>query len=96
VGSNIFNVLFILGIASIITPLVVDQQLVKIDVPIMIIISFVLLFFGMNGIIGKFEGAVLFITLIAYIIFLIRMSRKEKKEIQEEYKKEYEYKDQKT
>ncbi len=96
VGSNIFNVLFILGIASIITPLVVDQQLVKIDVPIMIIISFVLLFFGMNGIIGKFEGAVLFITLIAYIIFLIRMSRKEKKEIQEEYKKEYEYKDQKN
>lgn len=95
VGSNIFNVLFILGIASIITPLFVAQQLIKIDVPIMIFISFLLLIFGLNGVIGNFEGAVLSAGLIGYIIFLIRLSRKEKKEIEDEYKKEFEYKDQK-
>ncbi len=95
VGSNIFNVLFILGIAAIITPLIVAQQLIKLDVPIMIFVSFVLLLFSLNGIIGNIEGAVLFAGLVGYIVFLIRLSKKEKKEIVEEYKKEFEYKDQK-
>src|SRR3989338_2027257 len=39
VGSNIFNVLFILGLSALITPLVVSQQLVRLDVPIMIGVS---------------------------------------------------------
>lgn len=36
IGSNIFNILFILGISSLITPLIVSVQLVRLDVPIMI------------------------------------------------------------
>jgi len=43
VGSNIFNVLLILGISAVITPLVVSQQLVKLDVPLMIVVSFLVL-----------------------------------------------------
>ncbi len=42
IGSNIFNVLFILGISAIITPLVVSKKLIKLDVPFMIIVSIVL------------------------------------------------------
>jgi cation:H+ antiporter len=39
VGSNIFNVLFILGISALVVPLVVAQQLIRFDVPIMIMVS---------------------------------------------------------
>ena len=46
VGSNISNVLFILGIASLVAPLVVAQQLVKLDVPMMIVVSVMVLVLG--------------------------------------------------
>jgi len=95
VGSNIFNVLFILGISALITPLLVAQQLIKLDVPLMIFISLIVFVFGLNGVIGFSEGVFLFLGLIIYIVFLIRISRKEKKEVLSEYNKEFEYKGQK-
>ncbi len=90
VGSNIFNVLFILGICSLIIPLVVNQQLVRLDVPIMIGSSLLVLLFGWDGAIAKWEGAVLVALGIWYTVFLIRQSRKEhNKEVLRKYKEEY-------
>ena len=78
VGSNIFNVLFILGVSALITPLLVAQQLVRLDVPIMIGVSVVLLLMALNGVIEQWEGAVLFAGIIGYTIFQIVQSRKGK------------------
>ena len=85
VGSNIFNVLFILGISALITPLVVAQQLVRLDVPLMIGASLLLLLFGLDGTIGRFDGLFLFLGVVAYTTFLIRQSRRETREVQSEY-----------
>ena len=60
VGSNIFNVLFILGVCALIPPLVVSRQLVRLDVPIMIGVSLLLLVLALDGSIGRMEGALLF------------------------------------
>lgn len=91
VGSNIFNVLFILGLSSIIVPLVVAQQLIRIDVPIMIGASLLTLLFCWDGAIQKWEGFILLATGIIYTVFVVRLSKKEKsKEVLEEYRKEYE------
>ncbi len=90
VGSNIFNVLFILGLAALITPLVVAQQLVWLDVPLMIIVSLLMLWIGWDGNINRVEGVFLFAGMIAYTVFLIRQSKKEKsKAVKEEYAGEY-------
>lgn len=89
VGSNIFNVLFILGISAIITPLLVQQQLIRLDVPIMIGVSLLTYFMAMDGSIGRIEGIVLFIGIIAYTIFLIVESRRESKAVEDEYAQEY-------
>lgn len=90
VGSNIFNVLFILGLAALITPLVVAQQLIWLDVPLMIIVSLLLLWIGWDGNINRLEGILLFTGMIAYTVFLIRQSKKEKsKAVKEEYAGEY-------
>lgn len=75
VGSNIFNVLFILGVSALITPLVVSKQLVKTDVPIMIGVSILAYVFSMDGHISFLEGAILFAGILAYIAMLIRISR---------------------
>ena len=77
VGSNIFNVLFILGFSALITPLVVSQQLVRLDVPLMIGISVLLLLLALDGTIGRLEGALLFGAIVGYTGFLIRKSRRE-------------------
>lgn len=86
VGSNIFNVLFILGLSALIAPLVVAQQLVRLDVPLMIAASVVVLLMGLNGAIERWEGILLFAGIIAYTVFLIRQSRKETNpQVQAEY-----------
>lgn len=89
VGSNIFNVLFILGLAALITPLAVSQQLVRVDVPIMIGISLLVFLLALDGGIAFWEGLLLVAGLAAYIVLLLRIGRKESAEVTEEYAREY-------
>jgi cation:H+ antiporter len=91
VGSNIFNVLFILGISAIITPLLVSKQLIRLDVPIMIGVSILTLLFSLDGTISLLEGVLLFAGIIAYTAFLIAQARREKAQspAPDEFDKEY-------
>jgi cation:H+ antiporter len=75
-GSNIFNLLFILGLSAAITPIVVAGQLVRLDVPLMIGASFLVGGLALDGTIGRFDGAVLFAGMLAYTGFLIRCGRR--------------------
>lgn len=88
VGSNIFNVLFILGVSALIVPLVVNVQLIRQEVPIMIGASLLLLAMGLDGKVTMFEGALLFGLVLAYTVFLILQSRKETKAAQDEFAQE--------
>ncbi len=76
VGSNIFNVLFILGLAALITPLVVNIQLIRQEVPIMLGASLLLPIFALDGSIGMLDGAVLFGLVLSFTVFLIVPSLK--------------------
>jgi cation:H+ antiporter len=85
VGSNIFNVLFILGLAALFAPLVVAPQLIRQEVPIMLAASLLLFLLALDGGIGRLDGVLLFVLLATYTVFLIRQSRKEQQGTQEEY-----------
>lgn len=89
VGSNIANILLILGISAIVAPLVVRQQVVRQDVPLMIGVSIATYLFAVDGRISTLEGFIFFGALAAYIWFLIRQSRKESREVEQEYEQEY-------
>ena len=89
VGSNIFNVLLILGLSALIVPLVVSQQLVRFDVPLMIALSVIVLFFSLDGNFSRTEGLMLVTGLAIYVCFLIYKSRKENIEVKDEYAKEF-------
>ena len=80
IGSNIFNVLLILGISASIAPLVVSRQLIRFDVPVMIAVSILLYIFGLDGRIGRAEGIIFFIGIVSYTTFLIYKSRSLTKE----------------
>lgn len=89
VGSNIFNVLVIIGLSAAIVPLVVAQQLVRRDVPLMILVSIVLLGMTMDGKIGRLDGAMLFAGIVGYTVYVVRASRRESKEVEAEYEAEF-------
>ena len=88
VGSNIFNVLFILGISALISPLVVHAQIIRQEIPILIGSSLLLFAISADDRIDLTESLLLLITLIGYTIFLVIQSRKESKEIKAEYEAE--------
>lgn len=85
VGSNIFNVLFILGISALIAPLVVNIQLIRQEVPIMIGACFLLLALGLDGQLSFFDGGFLFVLLVSYTVLLIVQSRRETQLAKDEY-----------
>ncbi len=85
VGSNIFNVLFILGLSALIVPLVVNVQLIRQEVPILVGASLLLLVLVQDGRIGMLDGALLFVLLVAYTVFLVVQSRAEGQAAQDEY-----------
>lgn len=83
IGSNIFNVLFILGLSALIVPLVVSQQLVRLDVPLMIALSVVVLMFSLDGRFSRVDGLMLVAGLVVYVCFLIFQSRREGADLKE-------------
>lgn len=89
VGSNIFNVLLILGASAVVTPLLVSSQLIRLDVPVLIGLSVLTLLLAGDGSIGRLDGAILFAGAVAYTAFQIRQSRKESAAIRDEYAQEY-------
>lgn len=77
VGSNIFNVLFILGVSALVVPLLVARQIVRQEVPVMVGVSLLLLALALDGRIGRADGALLLGLLLAYTAFLVRQSRRQ-------------------
>lgn len=77
VGSNIFNILFIVGLSALVVPLVVAEQLVRVDVPLVIAASVLVLVLGLDGSIGRLDGALLFGILLVYTVVLLRKTRRE-------------------
>ncbi|MCB0194606.1 MAG: calcium/sodium antiporter [Anaerolineae bacterium] len=77
VGSNIANVLLILGVSAVIAPLAVSTQLVRFEVPLMIGVSLLVLGLGWDGSIGRGNGLLLFCGGIAYTVLAIWQSRRE-------------------
>ncbi len=75
IGSNIFNVLAILGVVALISPIVVHVQLIRQEVPIMIGASFLLLVVALDARLSRADGAILLTLLFVYTILLIRQSR---------------------
>lgn len=86
VGSNISNVLLILGVSAAITPLVVSQQLIRLDVPLMIGASLFVFGLGFDGVLSRMDGSMLFVGSIAYTVFAIWNSRKATLAVRAEYR----------
>lgn len=79
VGSNIFNILFILGLSSLIVPLAVSKQLLNFDVPIMVGASVLVLLLALDGSVGRIDGCLLVLLLGTYLWKTISISKKDRR-----------------
>jgi cation:H+ antiporter len=75
IGSNIANILLVMGISAAIVPLLVHPQILRQELPVMIGASLLFLIMALDGRISQFEGGVLFLLIVLYTIFLVRQSR---------------------
>ena len=86
VGSNILNILIILGLSSLLCNLAVAKSTIKVENPFMILITLVLLVLGLDGTISLFDGIILLIFFGIYLAYLFWMAKKGHEEVQEEAK----------
>ncbi|HUG33706.1 MAG TPA: calcium/sodium antiporter [Anaerolineales bacterium] len=95
-GSNIFNILFILGMTAVIAPIVIAEQLIRKDAPIMLGVSLAAFGLAFDGNIGLFDGIILLSGGAGYTVFAIAQSRSESKGVQNEYAREFAEKEPRT
>lgn len=84
-GSNIANILLILGASAIVGGLVVSQRIIRLDIPLLIVASVVTLLLSLDNEIGQVDGVILFAGIVAYTTWLIRVARNEGPEVLDEY-----------
>jgi len=76
VGSNIFNVLLILGLAAVILPLSVHVSLIRQEVPVMVGLSLLLFALVFDGLLSRLDAALLLVTGVVYLALLITQARR--------------------
>ena len=84
-GSNIVNILLILGGSAVIGSLAVTQRIIRLDIPLLVGVSLVALVMSLDNEIGRIDGAILFVGIVAYTAWLVRAGRNERTDVLEEY-----------
>lgn len=77
IGSNTANVLLILGAGALMAPLVVRRQLLRFDLPAMLLLSVALLLLGLDGTVGPLDGALLLGAFVAVMVTTVLIGRRE-------------------
>lgn len=73
VGSNILNIFIILGLTAVIVAIAVSSPTLKVDIPVMLGVTALMLLLGLDGVIGRIDAIILVIIFVIYIFYLIRM-----------------------
>lgn len=80
IGSNIFNLLMVVGISSIILPIISDRNVLKRDMPVNIGITVALLVLLLDGNLGRVDAIILLVLFVAYMLLLARSAMKSNEE----------------
>lgn len=85
VGSNIANIALILGLSALIRPIRVHAQLIRVDVPILIVASVALAVLLQDGRVGRVEGVLFLAGLVGYTVLGLRLARAESAAVHAEF-----------
>lgn len=88
-GTNMLNILFILGLSAAIRPLPLQLSSIRLDMPVMIASALALIVMSLNGVISRVEGLILLFASVIYTVVLVRLGNKESAQIKKEYAEEF-------
>jgi cation:H+ antiporter len=71
VGSNLANILLVLGLSSLIRPIKVKRRIFLIEIPVLLLITLMFVLFCMDGALKSYEGAIMLIVFLVYMIFIV-------------------------
>ncbi len=74
VGSNIFNILFVIGLAALIRPIIITSRTIQRDIPIVLLTGILFFVLVLDGGIGVIDAVVLLFVLIGYLVYISRVS----------------------
>ena len=83
VGSNILNILIILGLTAVITSVAIQKSTLKIEIPYMLAITIALIIMGFDGSVSRVEGIVLWVLFVIYLVYLFFLAKNGKEENEE-------------
>ncbi|MDX1973778.1 MAG: calcium/sodium antiporter [Candidatus Sumerlaeia bacterium] len=78
VGSNIFNILFILGVSALIVPLTISRQILRIELAIMIGTAILCMLLALDGNISRIDGVIFFVGIVIYTLFQVILARRDR------------------
>lgn len=88
-GTNIVNLLLILGLSAAIRPLLLQRQTVRIDLPMMASAAVILWWMARDGMLSRAEGVVLLLLTLAYTAVIVYLSRRQSAQVVADYAREY-------
>lgn len=84
-GTNMVNILFILGLSALLQPLPLHLQVLKLDLPMMVIASAMMTGLALDGTLTPLDGGLMFVAAVLYTIALLRISRRESRAVEKEF-----------
>lgn len=88
-GTNIVNILLILGLSALMRPLPIRLMSVRLDVPVMIASALALIAMASDGRLGPAEGALMLLGAALYTLALVHLARRENSAMQQEFTQEF-------
>jgi cation:H+ antiporter len=88
-GTNMLNILLILGLSAAIRALPIRLQSIKLDVPVMIGSAVAMILMSLDGVLSRTEGALLVLAAVLYTALLVRESRRESAAMKKEFTQEF-------
>ena len=82
-GSNILNILIILGVTAVITSVAIQKSTLWIEIPYMLVVTIVLIVMGLDGTVSRIDGIILWVMFIIYLAYLFVLAKKRKEENEE-------------
>ena len=86
IGSNILNILIILGVTAVITTVAIQKSTLYVEIPYMLVVTIALILMGLDGKVSRIEGILLwgmFLVYLAYLYYLAKKGKEEKEKVEE-------------
>ncbi len=88
-GTNVLNILFILGLSAALRPLPLQMRTLRLNVIVMILTAILLIVMSLDGILSRLEGIIMVACSVLYILVVIRASSKETASVRKEFAEEF-------